>query len=38
MNDNKNAVNCRHYSIVVTQNYLKSLGFVDNKAVRDAVF
>lgn len=29
---------CRHYSIVVTQNYLKSLGFVDNSAVRNAVF
>jgi integrase len=29
---------CRHYSISVTQNYMKSLGFVDNKAVREAVF
>lgn len=29
---------CRHSEIGITQNYMKSLGFVDNKAVRNAVF
>jgi integrase len=29
---------CRHSDIGITQNYLKSLGFMDNSAVRNAVF